>query len=146
MAQGQLVGSVSHAADRRKNARFSLQLPVFLRSMGDSWAVSVTIDVSTAGALVVTDRPFLLRTPVEYVLTFPPELTKAPEALLMRFSGVVLRCEQFEEDGGVFGIALRNTAHHYLARDEAAFFHAIERDCPLRILQTAADWARHTVT
>ncbi|HEY4931171.1 MAG TPA: hypothetical protein VII23_06340, partial [Terriglobales bacterium] len=78
------------------------------------------------GAFFVTDRPFLLNTPMEYVLTFPPDLTKAPEPLRVRFFAMVLRCERVQESQDTFGIAVRNTAHRYLAHEEAVNFSVIE--------------------
>ncbi|HEY4900250.1 MAG TPA: PilZ domain-containing protein, partial [Terriglobales bacterium] len=110
------------SGERRKNPRFDMHFPVFLRALGDSWAVSETADVSATGAFFVTDRPFLLNTPIEYVLTFPPDLTKAPQPLRVRFLGVVLRCERVPDSNKAFGIAVRNTAHRYLSREESASF------------------------
>jgi hypothetical protein len=117
----------SRSGERRKNRRFDMHLPVFLRALGDSWTASETADVSATGALFVTDRPFLLNTPIEYLLTFPPDLTKAPQPLRVRFFGVVLRCERVPDNPKVFGIAVRNTAHRYLSREESASYDAVEQ-------------------
>ena len=84
----------SHASERRKNPRFDMHFPVFMRALGDPWALTETSDVSATGAFFITDRPFLLNTPVEYVLTFPQELTKAERPLRVRFYASVLRCER----------------------------------------------------
>ena len=108
--------------ERRKNPRFDLHLPVFLRALGDPWSSTETTDVSAAGAFFVTDRPFLLNTPVEYVLTFPPERTKATQPLRVRFFACVLRCESVPDGTGAFGVAVRNGAHRYLSPAEAANF------------------------
>jgi hypothetical protein len=105
-----------------------MRLPVILRSIGDPWRLSLTADVSATGASIVGERPFLLGTPVEYIMTFPRELTKAPRPLRMRCLGVVLRCYQTGEGNGAFGIAVRSTSHRYLTRDEADAFDAIEQD------------------
>ena len=115
------------AGERRKNPRFDMHFPVFLRALGDPWTVTETADVSAAGAFFVTDRPFLLNIPIEYVLTFPPDLTKAPQPLRVRFFGMVLRCERIRDNNVAFGIAVRNTAHRYLSREEAAGFDAMEQ-------------------
>ena len=117
----------SRAGERRKNPRFDMHFPVFLRALGNPWTVTETADVSAAGAFFVASRPFLLNTPVEYVLTFPPDLTKAAQPLRVRFFGMVLRCERIRDDNVAFGIAVRNTAHRYLSRGEAAIFDAIEQ-------------------
>lgn len=110
----------SRAPERRRNPRFELHFPVFLRAFGEPWSLTESVDVGGAGALFVTDRPFLLNTPVEYVMTFPPELTKAPAPLRVRFYGSVLRCERTSSDSGTFRVAVRNSAHRYLAETEAA--------------------------
>ena len=114
--------------ERRKSPRFRLRFPVLLRVLGDAWAAGETADVSTTGAFFVTDRPLLLDTPIEYVLTFPPELTKAPRPLRMRFSGTLLRCERVYIGRGAFGIAVWSTDHRYLTGDQAASFEAIEQE------------------
>jgi hypothetical protein len=104
-----------------------MHFPVFLRALGDPWAMTETGDVSATGAFFVTDRPFLLNTPIEYVLTFPQELTKAARPLRVRFYGSVLRCERVASGSGRFGVAVRNTAHRYLTADESLTFEALEQ-------------------
>ncbi len=104
-----------------------MHFSAFVRALGDPWSVSETTDVSAAGASFVTDRPFLLNAPVEYVLTFPPDLTKAAKPLRVRFFGMVLRCERVAGGRVVFGIAVHNTAHRYLTQQEAADFEAMEQ-------------------
>ena len=126
LADEQLSALPLQSGERRKNRRFDLHFPVFLRALGDSWAVSETADVCAAGAFFVTDRPFLLSAPIEYVLTFPPDLTKATQPLRVRFFGIVLRCERNPGNSKAYGIAVRNTAHRYLNREESAGFDAIE--------------------
>ncbi|HVO78674.1 MAG TPA: PilZ domain-containing protein [Candidatus Bathyarchaeia archaeon] len=115
------------AGERRKNPRFDMRFPVFLHALGEPWAMSETSDVSAAGAFFVSERPFLLNTPIEYVLTFPMELTKASRPLRVRFYGTVLRCERVPGVGPLFGIAVRNTAHRYLTSEEAAGFNSLEQ-------------------
>jgi len=105
-----------------------MRFPVFLRALGDSWSYSQTADVSATGAFIVADRPYLLNTPVEYVLTFPPDLTKALKPLRVRFYAAVIRCERIPGGGQTFGLAVRNTAHRYLTREEAVPFDAMEHD------------------
>ena len=114
--------------ERRKNPRFGMTFPVILRAIGDPWTASKSANLSKNGAFILCDRPYMLNAPVEYVLTFPPELTKASHPLLVRFFGMVLRCERAQDGSGLFGIAVRNTAHRYLTKEEAASFHAIQRE------------------
>jgi len=74
--------------------------------------------------MFLTERPFLLNAPVEYVLSFPPELTKATQPLLVRFCGTVLLCERVPDGDGLYGVAVRNSGHPYLSPAEAAGFQA----------------------
>jgi len=115
------------SGERRKNRRFDMHFPAFVRALGDPWSLSETTDVSAPGASFVTDRPFLLNTAVEYVLTFPPDLTKAAQPLRVRFFGLVLRCERIAEGRNAFAIAVHNSAHRYLTQQEAEGFEAMER-------------------
>ena len=123
---GELAAGLSaRSGERRKNTRFDMHFPVVLRALGERWLATETADVSAAGAMFVTSRPFLLNAPVEYVLSFPPELTKAPQPLLVRFFGTVLRCERVPDGSGLYGVAVRNSGHRYLTRQEAAGFDGI---------------------
>ena len=105
-----------------------MRFPVFLRALGDAWSFSQTADVSVTGAFIVADRPYLQNTPIEYVLTFPPDLTKALQPLRVRFYASVIRCERISGGEEAFGLAVRNMAHRYLTRDEAASFDTMEQD------------------
>jgi PilZ domain len=120
------AGLVSPFGERRKHARFAMHFRIILRALGEPWTSSQTGDVSAAGVFFFSDRPFLLNAPIEYVLIFPQELTKAARPLLVRFFGMVLRCERAADGGGLYGIAVRNTAHRYLTGAEAAGFMAIQ--------------------
>ena len=119
-------GSAIHSGERRKNPRFDLHFLAFMRALRDSWAMGETADVSAAGTFFVTDRPLPLSTPIEYVLTFPPDLTKAPKPLRVWFLGNVLRCKRVPDGSGSFGIAVRNVNHRYLNPELSASFDAIE--------------------
>lgn len=125
------AGMPLRASERRKHVRFDMHFMVFLRALGEPWASSETTDVSATGALFVTNRPFLLSTPLEYVLTFPKELTKAQQPLRVRFYSSVLRCERIPGCGGSYSVAVRNTAHRYLTSQEAAPFDVLEHRQPL---------------
>ncbi len=118
--------SASNSAERRKNARFAMRFPIFVRGLGEPWSTSETADVGAAGAFFVCDRPFLLNAPIEYVLIFPPELTKAARPLLVRFFGMVIRSGRAADGSGLYGIAVRNSAHRYLTGEEAASFVATQ--------------------
>jgi PilZ domain len=120
-------GIKPRARERRKHPRFDMHFSVLLRVIGESWMSSETIEVSAIGASLVTNRPFLLNTSVEYVLTLPPDLTKAPGPIRVRFFGEVLRCERIDHDNATFGVVVRNTSHRYLSRNEAAVFEELEQ-------------------
>jgi PilZ domain len=119
-------GSPIHSREHRKNPRFDLHFLALMRARGASWAVGETADVSAAGTFFVADRPLLVSTPIEYVLTFPPDLSKAPKPLRVWFFGNVLRCERVPDRSGSFGIAVRNVNHRYLNPELSASFDAIE--------------------
>ena len=119
-----VAGLATRSGERRKNTRFDMHFPVLLRPLGEPWITTETADVSATGAMFVTERPLLLNAPVEYVLSFPPELTKAARPLLVRFFGTVLRCERLPEGNGLYGVAVRNSGHRYLSREEASGFNA----------------------
>jgi hypothetical protein len=121
------TGLEHHAGERRKRARFDMHFPALLRALNDSWAVAETTDVSATGAFLVADRPFLVNAPVEYVLTFPPDLTKVPNPLRVRFFGKVLRCERVSHNNSLFGIAVQSAAHRYLSQEQSVSFDAIEQ-------------------
>jgi hypothetical protein len=123
-----------HPSERRKHPRFDMRVPVFLRGLGEPWEVGETADVSAAGAFFVSGHRFPLNTPLEYVLTFPPDLTKAPQPLRVRFFGTVIRCERMPESQGTFGIAVRNTAHRYLSHAEASGFSAMDEELSAFVL------------
>lgn len=119
-------GIKPRAHERRKYHRFDIHFSVLLRVLGDTWMSSETIEVSATGASLITDRPFLLNTPVEYVLTLPPELTKASRSIRVRFFAEVLRCQRISNDDRTFGVVVRNASHRYLSSDESAVFDELE--------------------
>jgi hypothetical protein len=113
----------ARSGERRKGPRFEMG-PVLLRTLGEPWITTETADVSATGAMFPTERPFLLNAPVEYVLSFPPELTTATQPLLVRFFGTVLRCERVPDGDGFYGIGVRSSGRRYLSPAEAAGFQA----------------------
>jgi PilZ domain-containing protein len=117
----------SRAGERRKNPRFDIHFRANLRVFGNPWTRSETTEISATGASFITNRPFLLSTPVEYVLTLPPELTKAARNIRVRFYASVLRCERVTSGEGTFAVAVRNTGHRYLSPEEAAVFDELDK-------------------
>jgi hypothetical protein len=127
------TGIHSRPGERRRNLRFDMHFPVYLRVPGDPWTMAETVDLSAAGASFVTDHPFLLNQPLEYVLTFPPDLTKAQRSLRVRFFGSVLRCDRIGDAEGNFGVAVNNTGHRYLSSEESAVFDALDQKLASRV-------------
>jgi len=99
-----------------------MSLPVFLRTIGDLWKAGVTKTVSVNGAFVLSDSPLLLNADAEWVLSLPPELTKAKQPLMIRFFGRVLHCEHVHEGDFSFEIALQSHDYRYLPKEEVAKF------------------------
>lgn len=118
------------SVNRRKRLRFDMRLSVLLRAKGDSWALGETVDVSAYGSLFVTNRPFQIGIAIEYVLTFPPNLTNTPQPLQVRFFGNVVRCQQVPEHNEAFAIAVRNKGPRSLSAlssEQSASYLAIEQ-------------------
>ncbi len=95
--------------------------------MGDGWVYAETVDISAAGAFFVTKRQFSPHALIEYVLTFPSELTKAPRNLRMRFSASVVRCERIPGESGAYGVAVRHNTHRYLTSEEVSYFDSLDK-------------------
>jgi PilZ domain len=127
LSNGLPSGLTLQSDERRKRRRFEIHFAALLRALNDSWAVCETDDVSSTGAFLFTDRPFLVSAPVEYVLTFPPDLTKVANSLRVRFFGKVLRCERVPDNDSVFGIAVQSAAYRYLSQEQSLSFDAIEQ-------------------
>ena len=113
-------------SERRKNPRFAmhcLDLPAYL---GRLRAVDSQRDRQCQR------RRRLLRKrvssclgdkSVEYVLTFPPELTHAAAPWGVRFYGNVVRVEPNAAPGGPYGVAVHTTKRRYLSSDESDGFN-----------------------
>lgn len=69
--------------------------------------------------------------PIEYILTFPSELTHAALPLHVRFCGRVIRVEPRGKNEG-YCIAVRSTSYKYLSREAAETLAGIDR--PLALL------------
>ncbi len=63
---------------------------------------------------------------MEYVLTFPPELTHAPTPWRVRFFGSVVRVEPDGAAQGTYGVAVHTTKHRYLSREESDGFCSLD--------------------
>ena len=64
-----------------KDPRFDVHLPVLLRTLEEPWITTETADVGATGAMFLTERPFLLNAPVEYVLSYGAIMQSAARLL-----------------------------------------------------------------
>jgi len=119
----------SHCStERRQKPRFALQCSIFLRAPGasDEWIRSKTANVSVVGAYFASQVELPPQESVEYVLTFPPELTHAPDPWRVCFYGSVVRVEPLTLAEGGYGVALRTTKHRYLSHEESQGFRRLD--------------------
>jgi len=124
--------------ERRKKPRFTLSFPAFvwIPILGKDWAQSKTVNVSTVGAVLETTMAVPLDSPIEYVVTFPSDLTHATSPLRVRFCGRVLRVEPQYENAG-FRVAVSSSNYKYLSREAAEPFAALDRPAPQVVPENA---------
>jgi hypothetical protein len=114
-------------SERRKNARFGLQFDAILwsPSAGSEWLPSQTIEVGLGGSSLQTRVALPEDSQIEYVVTFPSELTHANQLLRVKFIGQVVRVEPKAEDAGCYLVAVHNTNYKYLRGDNVALGHDV---------------------
>jgi len=122
------AGEKHRSEDRRRNPRYALCFSalVWVPSLGNDWVHSKTINISTGGAALETGIAVLPDSPIEYVLTFPSELTHAAVPLHVRFCGRVIRVEPTGQNEG-YCIAVHSTSYKYLSREAAGTLAGIDR-------------------
>jgi len=78
--------------EQRRTRRFSLQLPLSIRSAGRERIPfsGVTKNISSSGVLFTSGREPDLGSPIEYIVTLNPE---GPQPVNLRCVGKVLRSE-----------------------------------------------------
>lgn len=120
------------SCERRRKPRFDMHCSIFLRTSHDStqWILSHTANVSAVGAYFATEVELPQDESIEYVLTFPPELTHAPAPWRVRFFGNVVRVEPDGAIQGTYGIAVHTTKHRYLSAEESAKFRCLDETRP----------------
>lgn len=125
------AGENHRSEDRRRNPRYTLCFSAFVwvPSLGKDWARSTTINVSAGGAALETDIAVLPDSPIEYILTFPSELTHAAVPLHVRFCGRIIRVEPRGENEG-YCVAVHRTSYRYLPLGAAETFAALDRPRP----------------
>ena len=101
--------------ERRSSRRFTMTLPVTVRSDGPSGTVEKdarTRDVSFRGLYFLTDGEYQAGTHIEFVLKLPKEVTLVGDVFI-RCYGDVVRVEALAEDGNR-GIAARIERYEFL--------------------------------
>jgi hypothetical protein len=94
---------MANGSERRSSRRFTMALPLTVRSNGPTGAVEnrgQTRDVSFRGLFFSTDGEFQPGTQIEFVLTLPKEITQAGDVNI-RCYGQVLRVEPHQETSGI---------------------------------------------
>jgi len=93
--------------ERRSASRFQLKLPLTLRS-GDRTIQAFTSDVSARGVLFYTDTEWTWDSPLEFDITFPPEITLST-SLRVRCRGKIIRVIP----PSAMGIGIAASIHNY---------------------------------
>ncbi len=102
--------------DRRRMPRFDLQLPIEV-SHGESGSVlAVTRNVSAGGVYFYVDSGVIQSPTVEFVLTFPPEITLV-KSLKVRCTGRVLRVDDSQPPNA--GVAAEIQRYEFLTTASA---------------------------
>jgi hypothetical protein len=91
------------STERRGSRRFTMSLPLTIRSQGPDGAVersAKTRDISFKGLYFLTDAEYEPGTSIEFVLTLPREITQSTDVHIRCF-GQVMRVESHELKSGV---------------------------------------------
>lgn len=93
--------------ERRSATRFQLKLPLTLHS-GNRAIQAFTSDVSARGVLFYTDTQYTGDSPLEFDITFPPEITLST-SLRVRCRGKIIRVIP----PSALGIGIAAAIHNY---------------------------------
>jgi hypothetical protein len=91
------------STERRAQQRFTLTLPLTVRSNGPAGLVERTAhtrDISFRGLYFISDEQYMPGVPIEFVLTLPKEITQAGDVSI-RCYGQVVRVEPNATKNGV---------------------------------------------
>jgi PilZ domain len=94
---------MANAMERRASRRFSMSLPLTVRSEASAGIVEHTAqtrDISFRGLYFLTDTPYEAGSKIEFVLTLPKEITQAGDVRI-RCYGRIVRVEARERSQGV---------------------------------------------
>ncbi len=98
--------------DRRRMPRFEMQLPLELNSGESRTVMAVTRDVSAGGVYFYLEPDILSGSTVEFIVTFPPEITLV-KSLKVRCTGKVIRVDSPTPQG--VGIAAEIQRYEFLS-------------------------------
>lgn len=107
----------SSVENRRKMPRFDMQLPLEVESGGNSGStMGITKDISAGGVYFFVSSEVVSGDTVEFVMTFPPEITLV-KSLRVRCTSRVLRVEP--ENDKRIGVAAQIQRYEFIATAEA---------------------------
>jgi hypothetical protein len=88
--------------EKRSTRRFSLDLPISVKFLEHDRRdlAGHTRDVSSRGVFIYLDADLTVGSPIEFVMTLPPEITLA-DPIRVRCTGTVLRVDKTEQEQGV---------------------------------------------
>lgn len=98
--------------DRRRMPRFEMQLPLEVDRGEFSPIMAVTRDVSAGGVYFYLEPDVLSGSTVEFVVTFPPEITLV-KSLRVRCTGKVIRIDKSTPQG--VGVAAEIQRYEFLS-------------------------------
>jgi len=92
----------SPQSEQRSTRRFSLDLPIAVKFLNDGKRefAARTRDVSSRGVFIYVDSEIMAGSPIEFVMTLPPEITLA-DPIRVRCAGKVLRVDKTAQEQGV---------------------------------------------
>ena len=88
--------------EKRSMRRFSLDLPISVKFLdnGKRELSGHTRDVSSRGVFMFLETEIAVGAPIEFVMTFPPEITLS-EPIRVRCTGRVLRVDKAGQEQGI---------------------------------------------
>jgi hypothetical protein len=103
---------MEHSAERRASRRFTMTLPLTVRSIDPSGneKQGQTRDVSFRGLYFLIEADFAAGSPIEFILTLPREITMAGDVHIRCFAEIV----RVEPINGRRGVAARIDRYEFL--------------------------------
>jgi hypothetical protein len=105
-------GVMEHSAERRASRRFTMTLPLTVRSTepGGNERQGQTRDVSFRGLYFLIDTDYSPGSAIEFILTLPREITLAGDVHIRCFAEIV----RVEPHDGKRGVAARIDRYEFL--------------------------------